>query len=92
MYRVNGVTVTLSQLESLCENLLDIHVQNDTLRLFNPKNYLSFIDDDNTVSYLEKYKVSYKEYLNVLNEYKKLLKSMNETDQNIEYIKFQLNL
>ena len=90
-YRVNGVTVTLSQIESLCESLLDIHVQNDTLRLFNPKNYLSFIDDENTNSYLEEYKTAYNEYIELLNEYKKLLKSMDETDQNLDFIEFQLN-
>ena len=90
-FRVNGVTVTLSQIELLCENLLDIHVQNDTLRLFNPKNYLSFIDNNDTIVYLENYKNAYLEYFNLLNEYQKLLKSIDEADQNLDYIKFQLN-
>lgn len=90
-YRVNGITVTASQIEFLCENLLDIHVQNDTLRLFSPKNYLSFIDDFETNLILEEYKKYHNEYLNVLSEYKKLLKSKDESDQNLDYIKFQLN-
>lgn len=90
-FRVNGITVTLSQVESLCENLLDIHVQNDTLRLFNPKNYLSFIDDEETKKIIYEYKKLYEQYLQVLNEYKKLIKSKNESDQNLDYIKFQLN-
>ena len=90
-FRINGITVTLAQIELLSENLLDIHVQNDTLRLFNPKNYLSFIDDEEITKSLVEYKDAHNNYLGILNEYKKLLKSMDENDQNLDYIKFQLN-
>ena len=90
-FRLNGITVTHSQIELLCEDLLDIHVQNDTLRLFNPKNYLSFIDDIEIKEVIYEYKILYQNYLKVLTEYKKLLKSKNESDQNLDYIKFQLN-
>ena len=91
IFRVNGVTVTHSQIELLCENLVDIHVQNDTLRLFNPKNYLSFIDDAETFVVLEEYQKLHKDYISVLNRYKELQKSKDESDQNLDYIKFQLN-
>ena len=90
-FRVNGITVTHSQIELLCEDLLDIHVQNDTLRLFNPKNYLSFIDDAETKELLNEYRTTYQDYSQVLIEYKNLLKSKNESDQNLDYFKFQLN-
>lgn len=90
-FRVNGITVTHSQIELLCEDLIDIHVQNDTLRLFNPKNYLSFIDDAETKEMLNEYKILYQNYSQILIEYKKLLNSKNESDQNLDYIKFQLN-
>ena len=90
-FRVNGITVTHSQIELLCEDLLDIHIQNDTLRLFNPKNYLSFIDDAETKEILNEYRTTYQDYSQVLIEYKTLLKSKNESDQNLDYIKFQLN-
>lgn len=90
-YRVNGITVTSSQIESLCENLVDIHVQNDTLRLFNPKNYLSFIDDVDTQKILAEYQRNHKYYLETLKEYKDLIKNKDQSDQNLDYIKFQLN-
>lgn len=90
-YRVNGITVTSSQIESLCENLVDIHVQNDTLRLFNPKNYLSFIDDVDTQKIIAEYQRNHKYYLEVLKEYKDLIKNKDQSDQNLDYIKFQLN-
>ena len=82
-FRVNGITVTHSQIELLCEDLLDIHIQNDTLRLFNPKNYLSFIDDAETKELLNEYRTTYQDYSQVLIEYKNLLKSKNESDQNL---------
>lgn len=90
-FRVNGIILTASQIELLCENLVDIHVQNDTLRLFNPKNYLSFIDNETTLAVLKEYQESYLLYLEILGEYKKLLKNKDTNDQNLDYIKFQLN-
>ena len=90
-YRVNGITVTATQIELLCENLVDIHVQNDTLRLFNPKNYLSFIDDNDSLNIIGNYQECYKRYLEVLKEYKELIKNKDQSDQNLDYIKFQLN-
>lgn len=90
-YRVNGITVTATQIELLCENLVDIHVQNDTLRLFNPKNYLSFIDDNDSLNIIANYQECYKRYLEVLKEYKELIKNKDQSDQNLDYIKFQLN-
>ena len=90
-YRVNGITVTASQIELLCENLVDIHVQNDTLRLFNPKNYLSFIDDNDSLNIIANYQECYKRYLEILKEYKELIKNKDQSDQNLDYIKFQLN-
>ena len=90
-FRVNGITVTLAQVESLCEDLLDIHIQNDTLRLFNPKNYLSFIDDTETNLVLLEYKKLLFDYQTVLTEYKKLLKSKDEQNDAVLFKKeFQL--
>ena len=42
--KVNGQNVTLTILKSISSLLADIHVQNDTYRLFNPESYLSLID------------------------------------------------
>ena len=43
--RINGFTISNSELERIAETLADIHTQNDTKKLFDPKNYLNFIDD-----------------------------------------------
>jgi DNA repair protein RecN (Recombination protein N) len=43
--KVNGESVTLTQLKQIGSFLGDIHVQHDTYRLINKDNYLSFLDD-----------------------------------------------
>ena len=42
--RINGENVTLTLLKEVAKYLADIHVQNDTYKLFNPDNYLSILD------------------------------------------------
>ena len=54
--RVNGEIITLSQLEKLAFTLGDIHTQDDTKKLFLPENYLSFIDNDQSLQELTKYR------------------------------------
>ena len=90
-FRVNGITLTATQIEKICDNLVDIQVQHDTLRLFNPKNYLSFIDDDKVFILLDDYKIKYDAYLKLHNEYFELLNNKDESDKNIDFIKFQLD-
>ena len=60
--RVNGCAINLSQLEEISYFLGDIHTQFDTHRLINPKNYLSFIDDEKINSLLLGYKDSLSNY------------------------------
>ena len=42
--RVSGVPVTAAQLRALASELVDIHGQNDGLRLLDEKSHLSFLD------------------------------------------------
>jgi len=44
--RINGVSISLNKLTEIAEYFGDIHQQNDTLKLINPKNYLEFIDSN----------------------------------------------
>ena len=41
--KINSDIVTLNDLKAICDYVGDIHSQNDSLGLINPKNYLSFI-------------------------------------------------
>ena len=50
--KVNGEVVNLNILETLSTYLGDIHTQFDVVKLVNPKNYFSFIDDEKINSLL----------------------------------------
>lgn len=89
--RVNGEIITLSQLEKLAFTLGDIHTQDDTKKLFLPENYLSFIDNDQSLQELTKYRDLRTIYLHNLKQYKNLLNSQNEIDSNAEFWAYQYN-
>ena len=41
--KINNTSVSLTILKQIAIHLADVHVQNDTFRLFNPDNYLNMI-------------------------------------------------
>ena len=88
--RVNGTSVSLSELSELGELLGDIHSQNDTLGLVNPKNYLSFLSDEKTNIYLEQYQNALKNYKKIKQEYEKLIKQIKEAKDKEEFLKYQI--
>ena len=63
LIRVNGMVVTLHQLNEIAYYLADIHTQLDTKKLFDVDNYVDFIDD------LESLNIQ-KEYLEKLKKFK----------------------
>ena len=88
--RVNGCAINLSQLEEISYFLGDIHTQFDTHRLINPKNYLSFIDDEKINSLLLGYKVSLSNYRKIKREYNMLVQTHDEETKQLDFFKFQL--
>ena len=72
-FRVNGVSITSKALKDLSLYLLDIHVQHDTMRLFDPSRYLELLDDyaqTNLTNYQQQrsmYQAAVQEYLDFLN-------------------------
>lgn len=87
--RINGVLVTLSQLEKIGNNLIDIHTQNDTKKLFDNHNYLEFIDNDECSSLLEIYLEKRKNYQHNLKKYQELVQTINSGEQQLDYLKYQ---
>lgn len=75
--KINNSTVNLTILKQFASLLADIHVQNDTYRLFNPETYLSFIDpvDDEAFNKifsdysmaLSRYQAAKKKYVTIEN-------------------------
>ena len=73
--KVNGNTVNLNFLQEISIYLGNIHTQFDNEKLVNPKNYLSFIDDDENKKLLLDYEEKLKIYNKINKRYTELIKS-----------------
>jgi DNA repair protein RecN (Recombination protein N) len=87
--KINNNAVTLAQLSEISELIGDIHTQIDTQGLFNPKNYLKFIDDDGIDGNLTAYRILLKAYREADRRLQNLLKKNQEDTQRLEFLKYQ---
>ncbi len=87
--RINGSAVSINELENIASTLADIHTQNDTKKLFEPKNYLSFIDNNVSKELLNKYQISRINYINLFKEYHKVLNEIDNYKKDKEYLEYQ---
>lgn len=89
--KINNNIVSLAQLSEIAETIGDIHSQFDTQGLFNPKNYLEFIDDEETKALLKDYRAALEIYQKNNRHYQDLLNKNRDDTQRIEFLKFQLS-
>ena len=89
---VNDVPVRLDTLNSLGENLVDIHSQHQTLKLADPNFQMIVLDAvaDNS-NLLDKYKVELKEFKKASKSYDKLQSEQAELIKAFDYNSFLLN-
>ncbi|MBO5712128.1 MAG: AAA family ATPase, partial [Acholeplasmatales bacterium] len=90
--KVNGQNVTLTILKSISSLLADIHVQNDTYRLFNPESYLSLIDpidDDKFNKLIADYLKALEKYNTVYKDYDHIVKGQKETLERLEFLQYE---
>lgn len=72
--KINGRPATVSMLKALSANLINIHGQHESYALFSPETHIDYIDSyGNCADLLNSYKEKY-------NEYKILLKKLNEAN------------
>ena len=90
--RINGFTISNSELERIAETLADIHTQNDTKKLFDPKNYLNFIDDKDSRVILKEYQESRNQFIQKHQEFEKISQNINEFQKEVDYLKYQLEV
>ena len=88
--KINNQTCTLSQLAEISEFIGDIHSQEDTIGLINPKNYLRFLNNLEINKITEEYKLAYSEYKESLNSYKELLKKNEDAKAKEDFLKYNL--
>lgn len=89
--KINGEVVNANTLNNISNYLGDIHTQFDSIKLVNPKNYFSFIDDNSINELLISYKESLTNYNKLMKEYELKVKNKEETLQKLDFLKYQLN-
>ena len=92
--RVNGCLVNQEFMRNFRELFLDIHSQHQTYSFLQPKYHIQLLDSyaKNTCgNLLEEYKNGYDKYKLMLSELEELKNSANKTEEQIEFLRFQVN-
>ncbi len=90
--RLNGTSITLAMLKQVAPLLADIHVQNDTYRLFTPEHYLTMITpiQDPVFDALQtKYTLCLAKYLDYYRNYEHILKGQKESVTRLEFLEYE---
>lgn len=90
--KINNQTVTLTELKSIMQELLDIHGQHETQTLLKPKYHLTLLDEyakGNYDTLLAEYQITFKQYVEKTNELKNLQQKDEELLQRLDLIKYQ---
>jgi DNA repair protein RecN (Recombination protein N) len=89
---INDQIVSIGLLRDLTREMVDLIGQYENQSLFNPKNHLSLLD-----SYAglhdrkRRYATSFHEYRNLESRLESLMETAKQTDEKIDYLKFQIN-
>ena len=92
--RINGTLVNTDVLKNLRTLFVDIHSQHQTYTFMQPRYHITLLDSYGKNVYgakLQEYKLLYEDYLKVLNQLEIAKSSMNSTDAQVEFLKFQIN-
>ena len=90
--KINGCQVTLQILKSISKLVADIHIQNDTMRLFNPDTYLNLVDPKNDNKFdklLNLYTKALYDYQSKMKLYETVLKGQKETLERLEFLEYE---
>ena len=89
---VNDSPVKLEALRSLGEHLLDVHSQNDTMKLRGKEFQLDVLDVyGNNLQLLEQYQKEYDKWITLKKEHQQLLIRATEQQKEADYQKFLLD-
>lgn len=94
MCKINGRMVTVNELKSFMQNIVDIHGQHDNQYLLNPATHIEYLDNfaNNEIKeYKEDYACLYQEYLQVKNELKNNYGDEKEKQRKLDLLKYQFD-
>lgn len=90
--KINQQNVSLAVLKNIAVYLADIHIQNDTYRLFQPENSLELIDPKEDLKF-EKLKTDYSKKLfsfkESFQEYKHIISGQKTALEKLEFLKYE---
>ena len=92
--RVNGCLVNREFMDKFRELLLDIHSQHQTYSFLQPKYHIQLLDSYAKSKYgenLNEYRQKFANYKSLLNKLDDLKNSADKTEEQIEFLKFQVN-
>lgn len=90
--KVNGTLVTLNELKQISKRLADLHIQNDTYRLFNPDGYLDLLDSlakNDFNELLSSYSLALMKYNEAIKEYEMVLNGKKNLEEKLEFLKYE---
>ncbi len=92
--KINGRMVTVSQLKSFMQDIIDIHGQSDNQKLMQIQNHIKYLDDfiGKQIECLkDEYKVLFDEYQGIRNELRKNYGDDKEKQRKLDLLYYQLN-
>ena len=90
--KIDGRMVTLSELKSIGENLIDIHGQHDNQSLLNEKTHIDLLDsfaEKDLKEYLEKYSSEFVQYKEIKEKIKNSYGDPKERARKIDLLRYQ---
>lgn len=90
--KINNTTVSLNTLKIIANKLADIHIQNDTYKLFNPDSYLEMIDPKNDEKFnklLNDYSIELYKYLDAIKELEHVKTGQKTALERLEYLQYE---
>lgn len=90
--KINDTNVTLQILKNVSIFLADIHVQNDLFKLFNPDNYLSFLDpksDSKFDKLIFNYSKALYNYLDKYKLYDRIVEGNKNLKDKLEFLEYE---
>ena len=92
MCKINGRMVTVNELKSFMENIIDIHGQHDNQQLLNPATHIEYLDSfaSKEISNLkEEYIELYKQYNHLKTELKNNYGDEKEKQRKLDLLRYQ---
>lgn len=94
MCKINGRMVTVNELKTFMQNIIDIHGQHDNQQLLNPSTHIEYLDSFGSKEIKdlkEKYQELYKQYNTIKLELKNNYGDDKEKQRKLDLLKYQFD-